>query len=116
MKKIEYFVKELNKKKYKNIIEKIEHRQGIQQISLSLKENELYGLFTNSDLKEIIKELLDNQIILVTHGKFPEKKSYFYREYDHHYFEYRFTKEFIRGQKNEINPIPKQEIYFGLKN
>ena len=67
-------------------------------------------------LKKVIKELLDSQIILVVHGRFPEKKSYLYREYDHFYFEYKFTKEFIRGQRNETHPIPKQEIVFGVMN
>ena len=109
---IRYLIKELNNSKYQNIINKIEQHDGVNQISLQLKENELYSLFTTNGLKELIKNLLDNEIILVVHGKFPKKKSYIYREYDGIYLEYKFTKEYIRGQKNETHPIPTQEIFF----
>ena len=116
MQKIEYIIKELQKSKYQSIIKKIEHHEGVKQISLDLQANELYSLFTTLGLKEIIKDLLDNKILLVVHGNFPEKKSYCYKEYDGIYLEYKFTKEFIKGQKNETHPIPKQEIFFSKLN
>ena len=112
MQKIEYFITELQKSKYKIIIKKIEQHEGAKQISLDLQPNELYSLFTKPELKVLIKGLLDSGILLVVHGCFPEKKSYCYKEYDGIYLEYKFTKEFIKGQKNETHPIPKQEIYF----
>ena len=116
MQKIEYFIKELNNSKYQNIIKKIEHREGIRQISLDLQENQLYDLFTKTGLKELVKDLLDSGMLLVVHGRFPEKKSYCYKEYDGIYLEYKFTKEFIKGEKNETHPIPKQEIFFSKLN
>ena len=116
MQKIQYIIKELQKSKYENIIKKIEQHEVVKQISLDLQPNELYRLFTKPGLKELIKELLDSEILLVVHGSFPEKKSYCYKEYDGIYLEYKFTKEFIKGQKNETHPIPKQEIYFSNLN
>jgi len=116
MKNIKYFIKKLQNPKYNNIIKKIEYRDGIKQISLDLQPNELYVLFTKSELKELIKNLLDNEILLVVHGSFPKKKSYCYKKYDGIYLEYKFVKGFIKGQKNETHPIPNHEIFFSKLN
>ena len=112
MQKIEYFIKELQQSKYENIIKKIEQHEVVKQISLDLQPNELYRLFTKPGLKELIKELLDSEILLVVHGSFPEKKSYCYKEYDGIYLEYKFTKEFIKGQKMKLIQYQNKRVIF----
>jgi len=112
---IAIFKKELIDRDINKIFKKIITHEDAFQIDLYLGTNNLYFLFTDKEIGEVVKTALDFHAQIVVHGYFPEKKVFIYQNVGGHYFEYKFSN-YIPGQRNVADIIPTQEIYFGLVN
>jgi len=112
---IKIFENELISRDNNKFIKKIIVHEYAFQIDLHLKSNNIYFLFTNKEIGEVVKAILDFHALLVVHCYFPEKKVFAYKNVGGHYFEYIFRK-FIQGQRNVADIIPTQEIVFGSVN
>ena len=85
------------------------------QIDLHLASKNLYFLFTNKEIGEVVKAILDFHATLIVHYYFPKKKVFAYQNVGGHYFEYKFSN-FKPSQRNVADIIPTQEIVFGSIN
>ena len=112
---IKIFENELIARDNNNLFKKIIVHECAFQINLHLAGNNLYFLFTNKEIGEVVKAILDFHATLIVHCYFPEKKVFAYQNVGGHYFEYKFSK-YIEGQHNVADIIPTQEIVFGLIN
>ena len=112
---IAIFKKELIDRDINKTFKKIITHEDTFQIELYLGTNNLYFLFTDKEIGEVLKTVLDFHAQIVVHGYFPEKKVFIYQNVGGHYFEYKFSN-YILGQRNVADIIPTQEIYFGLIN
>ncbi|MDC0226813.1 hypothetical protein OAK12_01730 [Alphaproteobacteria bacterium] len=112
---IKIFENELISRDNNNFFRKIIVHEFAFQIDLHLVSNNLYFLFTNKEIGEVVKAILDFHAVLVVHCCFPEKKVFTYKNVGDHYFEYKFSN-FIPNQRNVADIIPTQEIIFGSIN
>tara|TARA_B110000196_G_C20845625_1_gene520376 strand:- start:157 stop:525 length:369 start_codon:yes stop_codon:yes gene_type:complete len=112
---IKIFENELIDRDLNNFFQKIIINENAFQIDLHLSTNNLYFLFTDKKMGEVIRYILDFNVTLIVHCYFPEKKVFAYQNVGGHYFEYKFSN-FIPNQTNVADNIPTQEIVFGSIN
>ena len=72
---IAIFKKELIDRDINETFKKIITHEDTFQIELYLGTNNLYFLFTDKEIGEVLKTVLDFHAQIVVHGYFPEKKS-----------------------------------------
>ena len=112
---IKIFENELIDRDLNKFFQKIIINENAFQIDLHLSTNNLYFLFTDKKMGEVIRYILDFNVTLLVHCYFPEKKVFAYQNVGGHYFEYKFSN-FIPNQRNVADVIPTQEIVFGSIN
>ena len=112
---IKIFENELMHRDLNNLFKKIIINENAFKIDLHLNTNNLYFLFTDIQMGEVIKSILDFNITLIVHGYFPDKKVFAYQNVGGHYFEYKFSN-YIPNKLNVADNIPTQEIVFGPIN